>query len=315
MLDFLQDNVDITELSNFKTKAYAKYYFEVNNRQDVDKVVDIVYFANKENLPILFVSGGTNMLFAFDKYNWIVVKNCLQWWTYNVDKKILEAYSSELISDISESLENDFSQDLWHRFIGLPWAIAGAVFWNAGCFWLEIENNFKEIEVLNLETRQVSIMSKMDMHFSYRSSILKQTGKYFIIRAVFDLSTKIEKYHSEVDNIDFRENKQPSWNTCWSFFKNPNIDLKEFFIRHPELDSGSIKKLSAGYLIEEVWLKGYNLKGAYFSKLHANFLMNEANASYKDLLELISLAQDKVRKEFDIELIPEVRIIYNNILK
>jgi len=61
------------------------------------------------------------------------------------------------------------------------------------------------------------------MNFNYRTSILKQNNnKYFLIEAVFDLSIKHEKYHSDVDNIYFRENKQPKGNTCGSFFKNPN---------------------------------------------------------------------------------------------
>jgi UDP-N-acetylenolpyruvoylglucosamine reductase len=61
------------------------------------------------------------------------------------------------------------------------------------------------------------------MNFSYRNSILKENNnKFFLIEAKFDLSKKIEKYHSDVDNIDFRENKQPKGNTCGSFFKNPN---------------------------------------------------------------------------------------------
>jgi UDP-N-acetylenolpyruvoylglucosamine reductase len=47
------------------------------------------------------------------------------------------------------------------------------------------------------------------MNFSYRSSILKESNKYFLLKTKFDLSEKIEKYHSDVDNIDFRENKQP----------------------------------------------------------------------------------------------------------
>jgi len=66
-------------------------------------------------------------------------------------------------------------------------------------------------------------LSTKDMNFNYRTSILKQNNnKYFLIEAVFDLSIKREKYHSDVDNIDFRENKQPKGNTCGSFFKNPN---------------------------------------------------------------------------------------------
>jgi UDP-N-acetylenolpyruvoylglucosamine reductase len=48
------------------------------------------------------------------------------------------------------------------------------------------------------------------MNFSYRSSILKENNKYFLLKTKFDLSKKIEKYHSEVDNIYFREYKQPA---------------------------------------------------------------------------------------------------------
>ena len=39
--------------------------------------------------------------------------------------------------------------------------------------------------------------------------------------------------------------------------------------------------------------------------------MSDWNWSYKDLLDLIKLAQDKVKKDFWVELEPEVRIIYN----
>jgi UDP-N-acetylenolpyruvoylglucosamine reductase len=53
------------------------------------------------------------------------------------------------------------------------------------------------------------------MNFLYRSSILKENNnKYFLISVIFDLSKKIEKYSSIVDNIDFRQNKQPKGNTC-----------------------------------------------------------------------------------------------------
>jgi len=60
------------------------------------------------------------------------------------------------------------------------------------------------------------------MEFTYRSSKLKkEAGRYFLISASFDLSEKKEKYASNVDNVHFREHKQPKGNTCGSFFKNP----------------------------------------------------------------------------------------------
>ena len=102
----------------------------------------------------------------------------------------------------------------------------------------------------------------------------------------------MEKYSSDVDNIYFREHKQPKWNTCGSFFKNPS------------------REQTAWYLIEQVWLKGYKVGWASFSALHANFLMNDW-WTYKDLLQLINLAQEKVKEKFEIDLINEVRIITN----
>ena len=293
MLDFLEKNKEITDLSNFKTKAFAKYYYEFHSLDQLEELKQIFQYIKEHNIQHLIIWWGTNMLFAFDIYNWIIIKNNLKWWSYNDETKILEANSAENIWDIAQILETDDRQDLWHRFIWLPGSIWWAVYWNAGCFWLETENNFIEAYVFNKDTWETKFLSKSDMNFSYRSSILKESNKYFLLKAKFDLSKKIEKYHSDIDNIDFRENKQPKWNTCGSFFKNPN------------------KEYSAWRLIEEVWLKWYTYWWASFSQLHANFLMNNGQGNYKDLLYLIKLAQDKVLEKFNIELINEVRIITN----
>jgi len=288
----LQQHKDISGLSNFKTPAKARWYFEVNGEDDLGDLKEVVDFAKSEDLKILFVGGGTNMLFAFDEYDGVVIKNNLSGWKY--ENKILESYSNEDIWEIAKELEVKHDQDLWHRFIGLPGSIGGAVFGNAGCFGLEIENNFLDCTVLNLESGQIETLSKSDMNFSYRTSLLKQSdGKYFIVKIRFNLSKKVEKYHSDVDNIYFREHKQPNWLSCGSFFKNPS------------------REQSAGYLIEEVWLKWHQIWWAFFSEKHANFLMSDGTAKYTDLLDLIQLAQDKVKQQFDIELINEVRIIKN----
>ncbi|MGE4443755.1 MAG: UDP-N-acetylmuramate dehydrogenase [Candidatus Altimarinota bacterium] len=285
---------DITHLSNFKTTAKTKYYYEINNIDDVFKLKDIIQFSQEQKLKLLFIGGGTNLLFAFDVFEGIVIKNNLKGFFYNPIKKILEVYSSESISEIAKKLENDYGQNLWHRFIGLPGSLGGAVFGNAGCFGLETESNFLEAEVYNLETGNIEKMNKNTSAFGYRSSIFKQTEKYFIIKVRFDLSTLQEKYSTDVDNIKFREEVQPKGNSCGSFFKNHS------------------KEYSAGRLIEESGLKGYSYNTAFFSEKHANFLMtNTDNGNYLDLLYLIDLAKNKVQEKFSIELQPEVRIIKN----
>lgn len=294
ILDYLEKNIEITNLSNFKTKAFTKYYFEINSTSDVLKLKDINLFCKKNNISLLYIWWGTNLLFAFDTYEWVIVKNNLKWWNYDDKTMILDSFSNESITDIAKELETSYNQKLWHRFIWLPGSIWWAVYWNAWCFWLETENNFLEAEIYDIETWQIKVFNKKKMNFDYRYSIAKEfNNKYFILSAKFDLSCLVEKYHSDVDNIDFRENKQPKWNTCGSFFKNPS------------------KEQSAWFLIEQVWLKWYKLWWAFFSSLHANFLINDWTATYKDLLDLISLAQNKVEKDFWVELIPEVRIITN----
>lgn len=104
----------------------------------------------------------------------MVIKNNLFGWSYDNETKKLETYSNEDIWEIAEELETKKEQDLWHRFIGLPGSIGGAVFGNAGCFGLEIENNFSSCTVLNLENGQIQILSHTDMNFGYRTSLLKQ---------------------------------------------------------------------------------------------------------------------------------------------
>ncbi len=286
----IKENIDITELSNFHTKTKTRYFYEFTwNIEELKQVLD---FVKKKNLRKLIVWWWTNLLFAFDVYDGLVIKVNLLWYDYDKDKKILKIASWEKISDIAEKLEKDYLNKLWHRFIWLPGTIGGAVSGNAGCFGLETENNFQKAEVFDLTDFQVKTLNKKDMNFAYRTSILKQTWNYILLNAYFDLSQKIEKYNSDVDNLYFREHKQPKWYTCWSFFKNPD------------------RENSAWKLIELVWLKWYKLWWAFFSEKHANFLMSDGTATYQDLIKLKDLAKQKVKENYWYDLEEEIRIIF-----
>lgn len=292
MLDFLIPNHNIGQYTGYKTRVTAKYFFEIFSLEDLPKISEIFAFAKEKNLPILFISGGTNMLFARDFFDGIIIKNSLTGWNFDEKTKTLTTFSAEKISEIAENLEKNFDENIWHRFIGLPWAIAGAVVGNAGCFGLETENNFVSAEVFDVETGEIKIFTKNEMNFNYRHSILKEKPNFFLVSATFDLSEIHEKYSSDVDNIDFRENKQPKGNSCGSFFKNPS------------------KEFSAGYLIEKVGMKGFRHGGARFSELHANFLLSDGeNCKPSNLVELIRMVQKKVKDETGFELVNEVRII------
>ncbi len=289
---FLIRDYEIGHYSGYRTIVHAEYFYELTSEDNLEKIGEAYRFAKSENLPFLIISWGTNMLFAREYFSWVVVKNSLYWWEYEEGKKILHTYSNESIWDIAETLEKECNNPLWHRFIGLPGSIGWAIYGNAGCFGLETESNFIEATIYDMEKWVKKTMTQADMKFSYRYSLLKEYPYYFIVDAKFDLSEKREKYHSDVDNIDFRENKQPKGNSCGSFWKNPSRDL------------------SAGTLIESVGLKWYRHGGARWSELHANFLLS-AGESCKpsDLFELIELTRERVKREKWIELENEVKIV------
>ena len=51
------------------------------------------------------------------------------------------------------------------------------------------------------------------------------------------------------------------------------------------------------------------VNGAYVSDKHANFIMNDGTATAKDVLELANKIKDEIKKQKNIELEFEVRLI------
>ena len=91
--------------------------------------------------------------------------------------------------------------------------------------------------------------------------------------------------------LNRRKKSQPmGMPSCGSVFRNPEGN-------------------SAGKLIEQAGLKGASVGGAQISTVHANFIVNKGGATAVDVLELMHLAQDKVKETYGIELQPEVRFL------
>jgi UDP-N-acetylmuramate dehydrogenase len=64
----------------------------------------------------------------------------------------------------------------------------------------------------------------------------------------------------------------------------------------------------AGELIEKAGLKGKKVGGAIVSKKHANFIVNTENATSADILKLIMIIKETIKKKYDISLETEIQI-------
>jgi hypothetical protein len=55
MLDFLEKNKDITDLSNFKTKAFAQYYYEFHSLDQLEELKQIFQYIKEHNIQHLII--------------------------------------------------------------------------------------------------------------------------------------------------------------------------------------------------------------------------------------------------------------------
>ena len=77
--------------------------------------------------------------------------------------------------------------------------------------------------------------------------------------------------------------------------------------------AGSTFKRPTGYftgkLIEDCGLKGMRVGGAQVSEKHAGFIVNTGNATADDVVKLVCLIRETVRRETGVVLEPEVKLL------
>lgn len=160
----------------------------------------------------------------------------------------------------------------------LPGSMGGMLAMNAGVKEYEIFNILDSIKI-NSEWH-----NKDDIEHGYRFARLNgiATEARFMVKYGFDTTL--------LNNLVSLRSNQPKEPSAGSLFKNPPND-------------------HAGRLIEAVGLKGKRIGSMGWSTVHANFLVNFGGGTYSEALTLINLAKEKVKNEFNIELINEVEII------
>ena len=112
-----------------------------------------------------------------------------------------------------------------------------------------------------------------------------------ILSATFSLQPRAETRQSQLQIVEYRMKTQPlKEKSAGCIFRNP-------------------PGFSAGALIDRCGLKGQVVGGAKISEIHANFIVNQAAATSRDVQELIRLVQEKVFQQTGVFLEPEVRLI------
>jgi UDP-N-acetylmuramate dehydrogenase len=282
----LRENVLLSEYSTFRIGGIARYLIEVDNAEDLKKVIQK---ALELNLQFIVIGGGSNILFSSKGYNGLVIvfksNN-----TFSINDNLIEVDASVSLNYLINKL-NNYTGLEWA--VGIPGTVAGAINGNAGAFGGEMSELIKQVKVLEVKDNQIieKNFSKEDCKFSYRNSIFKNNPNLIIISAILELKKDSEENVKQKikNNLSKRMSKQPKGFSIGSIFKNG-------------------EDFSAGELIEKAGLKGLQIGDAKISDEHANFIINLGKATSDDVLELIKIVKKEVKEKFSIDLEEEIKI-------
>ena len=171
---------------------------------------------------------------------------------------------------------------------GIPGTVGGALAMNAGAFGGQTWDFVTSVDVIN---RRGEICAKPASEYEVGYRYVKQQAQEWFVGAHFSLREADKSVVSIKELIKHRADTQPiGKRNSGSVFKNPPGN-------------------HAAKLIEECGLKGFTLGGASVSTKHANFIINQDEASAEDIERLIIHIKKLVLERSNVELIPEVKIL------
>lgn len=271
--------------TTFKIGGGADYFLQPKDCSDLQFVLRQ---AKKRKIPLAVIGAGSNIL-AADKALRLAVISLSSAYFKNIRAEKNRIFASSGVS-LAALLKEARRRSLGGvEFLsGIPGTVGGALAMNAGAWGRSIGDLVEEVRVMDYNGL-VSFLKKADCKFGYRCGI---DGRYIILGAKLRLKKmskrKIEELSGEFV-LKRKASQDQSLPNAGCIFKNP---------------PGS----SAGRLIDACGLKGRTLGKALISRRHANFFLARKGAKAEDILGLMRLARDEVKKKFNIALEPEIKI-------
>jgi UDP-N-acetylmuramate dehydrogenase len=279
----MQENRLLSEVCTLGIGGPALYFAEIHN---INELQSAIRFSKQKGVPYIILGKGSNCLFDDRGFAGMVILNKIDFFKFISDNAfhVGAGYSFSLLG--TQTARKGLSGLEFAS--GIPGTVGGAIYMNAGANGRETCETLVSIEFLS-EENLITLQAK-DLSFSYRTSLF-QSLPGAIVGATFRLTPSSTARSSQMEIIAYRKKTQPyNEMSAGCFFRNP--------------DCGH-----AGALIDKSGLKGTQIGGAKVSEIHANFIVNTAQATCKDVLTLINVIKQTVKDKTGIELESEVRYI------
>jgi UDP-N-acetylmuramate dehydrogenase len=255
-----------------------------------DQMAALARWCAAQNLPVIVVGGGSNLLVRDGGVRGIVVNTgrlrglaLLPPATIRVEAGVATG------KVLSLALKSDLGGI---EFLGgVPGSVGGGMIMNAGTYLGEFKDVTTWVETVRLSDGEVVRRTNAECGFRYRHSDLPPTEIVVAAELLLKPRPRAE-IEAEVKSLRKRRSEREPKKVAsnGSTFKNPPNDY-------------------AGRLIEVAGCKGWHEGDAVCSPVHANWLVNTGSATASQLLALIARVHAHVRAIHAIDLELEVKII------
>jgi UDP-N-acetylmuramate dehydrogenase len=253
----------------------------------VEELREDVKWLRLAGIPTRMLGGGTNVACSDNGFRGAIISTQSLSRACHEGTRIRARAGCSLASLVRKCCDLGLSG--MEPLVGIPGTVGGAVVMNAGGRYGNLGSIIDEVRTLTPEGEE-KVYRHPGARFGYRRG---DFGSDIIVEIVIALaSSSPDRVRQEMCRI-LREKfaSQPlSARSAGCVFRNPPDD-------------------SAGRLIQACGLKGSGIGGMEISPVHANFIVNHNDGSFRDFMELARLASDSVRSRFGIELELEVCIL------
>lgn len=286
------DIIEHANLENYNTyhvKSSVKYLITPNSINDLVSIISIL---KDNNIKFTVIGNGSNIVLNDKEYDGAFIKlSKLNGVVVYPEMQMAYAEAgAKLPRLVKESVDNSLTGIEFAA--GIPGTVGGAIYGNAGAYNACILDYVESVTVLD-DKYDVKILDHESISYGYRTSMFKESKKYIILAAKFYLKQG-DKANSRqiIEERKLRriETQPLDLPSAGSVFRNPEGD-------------------SAGRIIESCNLKGKRIGGAVVSSKHANFIVNDGNASGEDIYNLIKYVHDEVLKITNVDLLVEQEFI------
>lgn len=281
------ENEPMYKHTTYKVGGPAKIFVKA---KDIDSLIQTLKYCRDHDIKRMVIGNGSDLLFSDKEYDGVII-SMKSFDDVKMNGSTIVAQAG--VSMIALAYSSAKAGLSGFEFMGgIPGDMGGGIFMNAGAYKYCMADVFKCARVLDDELNVITL-SKEDMEFSYRHSVLQKHPNWIILDATFEMTAKDPGEIRKV--LDKRKERRMStqpWNfaCAGSVFRNPD-------------------EKPAWRYIDEAGLRGYEIGGAQVSPKHSNFIVNNGYASAKDILDLIRLVEKTVYEKFEVKLHKEVILV------